>query len=67
MESTLPPEIAKKSLGSPNSRNVSGFFGSGCGIIATENPASQRTRPRSAAANEGWSTYASPDTMMMSG
>jgi len=66
IESTLPDEMPKKSRGFPSAVISRLLFQSGWAIIPTEKPASQRTRPMRAVPNEGWSTYASPVTRMIS-
>ena len=67
--STAPGTIAKKRFGLPNSVKLfpERSFQSGWLITATLYPASINVLPRRAAANDGWSTYASAETKMMSG
>ena len=53
IESTLPEDIPKKSLGSPSLRKSASLFQSGWAMIPTERPAFWRTLPITAVPKEG--------------
>src|SRR5690349_4842133 len=63
----FPAETPQKRRGAPSARKGSAERQSGCGRIATRKPAAASVRPMRAAAKDGWSTYASPDTSTTSG
>src|SRR2546423_1767564 len=66
MESMLPAVIPENRFGRPRAANASALCQSGWAMMPTRKPCASRTRPTIAIPKLGWSTYASPVTMMMS-
>jgi hypothetical protein len=56
MESMLPPETKKASLGRPKHLKASAVFQSGWDKTATQNPNDSNTLPITLMPKEGWST-----------